>query len=447
MFAIGLAVGLVTGLAGTATASARTTACKKGYARNKKSRKCVKVKRPTATTVHSVTTTTAKPATGVSKGTVLLGTLGTSLSTTTNAKNLEENRQITQAWVAQTNAAGGINGYKVKILYKDVLNDSARTLQAVKDLDAAGVLAIAGEQVIMTAADSYIDKHQIPVVGGSPNNGSENDQDPMYFPTGGNYSQVYGQVAAARDVGAKHFRNLYCTEVAACAVSVGITKYAADREGLKFSSEGASAVQPDYTATCLSAKNAGVDFFQSNGLNFPNVVRDCSRQNYHPTYAKGGAADQSVIDAAKGDNVAGNLPEFGIFYNGPEVQRFRQALATTNLTDPSSPATQESVKTWVGLEMAGAVLKRLNMANPTRQEYLNALYTIKGEDLGGQIAPVDYTVQKPGTSSPQLHSGYDCWTEHLVKDGKLYHMDTHGQIVTKLTWVCGTGHTYLDIPA
>ena len=56
--------------------------------------------------------------------------------------------------------------------------------------------------------------------------------------------------------------------------------------------------------------------------------------------------------------------------------------------------------------------------------------------LGGQIAPVDFSVQRPGTGK---HATSDCWTEHIVKDGKLYHMTTKGEIATKLVFICGTG--------
>jgi branched-chain amino acid transport system substrate-binding protein len=262
----------------------------------------------------------------------------------------------------------------------------------------------------------------------------------MYFPVSASYyAGVYALVAAARDVGAKSMAYPYCAEAAACASGVPVAKAAAEREGLKFYAEQASNVAPDYTANCLRAKNANADYLHGVGLNLANLVRDCSRQNYHPTYGVGGAISRASIDAAQGNLVAGALFEFGTFYNGPEVQRFRKALATTDVQ--LDAVTQSSVHAWLGLEMAGAVLKRMTATNPTRQDVLNTLYTIKGENLDGQIAPVDYTVQRPGTG---MHAGNDCWTEHIVKDGKLYHMDTHGQIATKLTFICGTGFTLND---
>jgi branched-chain amino acid transport system substrate-binding protein len=287
----------------------------------------------------------------------------------------------------------------------------------------------------------FMTQKSLPVIGGTPYT-NEFDWHPMFFQVQpGQAEGVYGQVAAARDVGAKYFENFYCSDIAACATSVAETKYAAEREGLKFRAESGGITQPDFTANCLSAKSAGVDFFQANGPGLVNIVRDCARQNYHPTYAQGGAANQTVIDAAKGENVAGNLYEFGIFYNGPEVQRFRKALTHTDQSVENGTATQTSVHVWLGLEMIGAIAKRLTQANPTRQDFINTIYTIKGESLDGQIAPIDYTVQKPGTGK---HATSDCWTEHIVKDGKLYHIDTHGQIVNKLTFICGTGFTLND---
>ncbi|MBW8825323.1 MAG: ABC transporter substrate-binding protein [Acidobacteria bacterium] len=440
--AILLTLGLLTTLAGTSTASAATRkACKKGFARNK-ARKCVRKKAATTkkTTAKSgATTTTAKTA-NANKGTIKLGVIESQINSRGQAQ-APEGKQMGQAWIDAVNAAGGINGYKFELVYKNVNGDPARALNALKELDKAGVIAFTQTDAsVLPPLRDEMTKLNLPVIGGQPYT-NEFDWHPMFFQVqAGTGAGTYGQVAAARDVGAKHFLNAYCAEVAACATSVGKTKYAADREGLKFSSQGASAVAPDYTALCLSAKNDGVDFFQSNGLNFANVIRDCSRQNYHPTYAQGGAANQAVIDAAKGENVAGNLFEFGIFYNGPEVQRFRQALAHTDQKVEDGTATQSSVQVWLAMEMIGAITKRLTTTGvPTRQQFIDTIYTIHHEDLGGQIAPQDYSVQRPGTGK---HAASDCWTEHIVKDGKLYHMDTHGQIVTKLTFICGTGAVY-----
>ncbi|MBW8827711.1 MAG: ABC transporter substrate-binding protein, partial [Acidobacteria bacterium] len=278
---------------GTPTTRRTTTTVRSGATTTKKAGATTTKK------AGATTTTTAKPG-GTTKGTLTFGTIGTSISANNGSKTQDESRKIAQAWVDQTNAAGGINGYKVAVEYRDARADTARGVAALHELEKDGVLAIVGQDVansVLPAADDFLSAKKLPVVGGMPYT-PEFDTHPMYFPvSAGYYAGVYGQVALARDMGSKYFRNLFCTEVAACGQSVPVTNAAAQREGMKGDSQGASAVASDYTANCLDAKQKGVDFLQSNGTNFANLVRDCARQNYHPNYASGGVANQTVIDA------------------------------------------------------------------------------------------------------------------------------------------------------
>jgi ABC-type branched-subunit amino acid transport system substrate-binding protein len=251
-----------------------------------------KTTRKTVTTKKQATATTVKAAPSGPKGTIKIGQLYTKINGTTGAATLNEAFKIGQAWEEDVNGSGGINGYKVDVVAKEFGADTARAVAGVKELDKAGVLAIAGSeaQASLPALVGYLNDKQLPYVAAVPY-ADEVDWDPMVFATGASeYAGRYGQVAAARDAGAKKFMNAYCAEVAACAGSIPVTAEAARREGMQHVSQSASAVATDYTAVCISAKNQNVDFFQSNGLNFANVIRDCSRQNYHPTYAQGGVS-------------------------------------------------------------------------------------------------------------------------------------------------------------
>ena len=73
--------------------------------------------------------------------------------------------------------------------------------------------------------------------------------------------------------------------------------------------------------------------------------------------------------------------------------------------------------------MTGKAIERLTAPNPTRADFLDALLSIKDEDLDGQIPPVDYTVQSTG------HFLQDCWTLHTVENGRLVHIDEDGEPV------------------
>jgi branched-chain amino acid transport system substrate-binding protein len=457
------AVGLLSTLAGAPATLAKTTTSKassptaksqcmnngwRSFKRFKNQGDCVRyvaaAKKKATTTVKSGGPTTT--AVAAAKGTIKLGGLYNSRSSSTGNPVVEEAFKIGKAWQAMVNAAGGINGYKVDIVWGDNKGDISRSVQNVKELDQAGVLALAGVEAIgqLSASAKYLNDHKLPVVGGRPYI-PEFDFDPMFFPTStGFFAATYAEVAAARDSGARSIFAGYCIEVSSCSLSNDIYRAASQREGMRYASQAVSVSAIDLTSACLRAKDAGAEFYLNAAGNQANLVRDCSRQNYHPIYDTAGAATQASISASAGERIVGALPDFGVFYEGPETERFRAAAFAAGLGPSSAtPATQTSASTWLGFEMAGAVISRLTQANPTRQDFLNALYTVKGENLGGQIAPADYTVQRPGTG---LHAAGDCWTEHILKDGKFFHMDKSGQIVSKLTFICGSGYNYVSRP-
>lgn len=429
--ALALAIGLVFTATGTQTAFAKKT-----------KRKTTKVrkttKKPVATTKKATPATTAKPQAAASKGTVKVGVIGTSISATTGVKTAEETRKIAQAWEKRINTAGGINGYKVDVTYKDNSADPAKTVSVAKELDKAGVHVIAGQTIFaqMATVMGYFEEKKIPVIGGTPWF-KESQTSPMFFPVNSNYNTgVFGIVSSAAHAGATHFRKLYCTEVAACAGSAPPMKKAAEILKINYSQQAASLFKTDYTAECLSAKSAGVDFFQIDGVQLAPVVRDCGRQNYHPIYGNGGGSGQSLLDNSQGERYTNKTDELGVDANWPELSGFRSLLATTDIDKAS--LTQTSLQTYEGLQMVGAVLKRMSVANPTRADFLNAVYTVKGENLDGLLKPggVDYTVQK----QPGSHVSNDCWVEFIIQDGKFVATNSKGQPAKSAldSWSCGS---------
>ena len=187
----------------------------------------------------------------------------------------------------------------------------------------------------------------------------------------------------------------------------------------------------NYTAECLAAKDDGVDFLQTNGMNNVNLIRDCNRQDYHPTYGIGGAASKSTVEPLDGENYAGNLYEFGAFYEGPEVERFRTAVERTDLED--GVWGQTVIHVWLGLEMIGAAMERSTSTTRPGPTSSTPCYSIEDEDLDGQIAPVDYTTQKHGRTSsrtagrctPWRTVGSSTWTRTASPS-------------TRLTFICGS---------
>ena len=101
-----------------------------------------------ATTTRAAATTTAAGAATTAaqaKGTIKIGTIGSTVSATTGQPILDETGEIARAWVKQVNDDGGINGYKVELVVKDGLRHR-QVLQAVTELDQDGVHAIVAER-------------------------------------------------------------------------------------------------------------------------------------------------------------------------------------------------------------------------------------------------------------------------------------------------------------
>ena len=119
------------------------------------------------TTRAAATTTAAAGATttaGQAKGTIKIGTIGSTVSATTGQPILDETGEIARAWVKQVNDDGGINGYKIELVVKDGQNDTAGVLQAFTELDQEGVHAIAGQSVAtrITGSIAKINEAKLP---------------------------------------------------------------------------------------------------------------------------------------------------------------------------------------------------------------------------------------------------------------------------------------------
>jgi branched-chain amino acid transport system substrate-binding protein len=426
----------------TVGAAVAMLAAMNGTAVSAKAKKTTKKKVAAKTTAK--TTLKATPAPGqqgnapaANKGTVKIGMFGVSVSTTTGVRTLEETRKVGTAWETQVNKAGGINGYKVNVIYKDTNGDSARALAAVKDMDKQGVVTMAGhgDSTGLLAMLDYMKQKSLPLVGGSALDVSW-ETHPMLFNVGASYyAAIYGSPYGVKALGAKNYRRVYCTESPACVNSVPLGNRAAVALGMKGSAEGASAVAVDYTSNCLNAKNADIDALHIAGVNAVNLVRDCARQNYHPIYAQTVTTNfQATIDALKGERFAGPIQEFPAWYNGPEVADFKAAMRTTDLKE--GDYGQASVQAWLGLETVKAALMKLTAPNPSRAQFVQALCSLKDETLGGQTNAMDYTGQCNGGR----HSNNDCWFNDFVDDGQFKLLNAKGGVAKTIAEAvhCGT---------
>jgi hypothetical protein len=121
-------------------------------------------------------------------------------------------------------------------------------------------MAIVGETSLVDSTwASYVATRGIPVVGGA-----SFEQpfltNPDFFPSGTQLLlNQFGVIQLAKQAGGTHIGVMYCAESPVCASLVPLASGAAKLYGLQNTAAKVAATAPNYTASCLAAKSAGVN--------------------------------------------------------------------------------------------------------------------------------------------------------------------------------------------
>src|SRR4051794_1599003 len=295
---------------------------------------------------------------------------------------------VAPAWAAWVNANGGINGHPVKIISEDDGGDPAKAQAAEKKLvDQDQVLAIlVGSDNLISAYDDDALAKGVALVSGAANLGDWYQKAGMFPTVTDVVSGQVDQLLVAQKYGhTKKFANLYCSEVAACALGTQLQKPIADKMNVAYTSLAVSSTATSYTAQCLQLQQQKVDYVQ---LNFTTAaaakfIQDCQAQSYNPTW---GATEQSIgkdyLDI-QGITVYGPAFAFPSVADSPSAKTFRDAMGT--YAKGSNWREGSASFAWTGLETLRKALADVG-ASPTRQDVVTALNTVKDDDLGGLLA-------------------------------------------------------------
>ena len=155
-----------------------------------------------------------------------------------------------------------------------------------------------------------------------------------------------------------------------------------------------SIAQPDFTAECLSARNAGVEVLvvvvDTNSVG--RVAASCARQGYRPTLS---APFQSLADRFKDDPAfdrAIMTSTVAPWFEGNTAASAEYQEAVRRFFGKSLPPVQMPVG-WVAgklLERAARSLQALDSPS-----LLRGLWSIKNDDLGGLTQPLTFTENEP----------------------------------------------------
>ncbi|MHB8463524.1 MAG: ABC transporter substrate-binding protein [Acidimicrobiales bacterium] len=312
-------------------------------------------------------------------------------------------RDALGAWAASVNAGGGILGHPVKILVADDGGDPATDMSQIRDLvENHHVIALANlwpPFVNVAAIAKYAWNKGIPVVG-VPDGDPGWFQNPAAFPMeAGGDALIFGYAKAMADGGAKKVGAAYCVESPNCKVAVQKWAKFASQLGLQVVYEGQiSLTQPDYTAQCLQAQGDGAQslLFIADAPTVGRFADSCARQNYRPVIVQPGAqaSDAQRASFEGSESVIGAFPWL-LTSGSPALSEYGQAMAKYN----RSPVGALSGEGWVtgkGLQRA-LEISLTRSPVPSSQGLFQALWTFRGETLGGLTPPLSYFDGRPAT--------------------------------------------------
>jgi branched-chain amino acid transport system substrate-binding protein len=323
-----------------------------------------------------------------------------------------------QVWANLTNARGGLNGRAIKLIVYDDGGDPARHRAQLQDaIEQRKAIAFVQNSESVTGSQSveYITSKRVPVIGG-PGPEPWYYDSPMYFPqqSAGRYFFLAGLSAVGQHAGATGKRKvgwLVCAEVdQVCGAADRFWAEAAAKLGLQVVYRGkASVAQPDFTAECLNARNAGVETFligmDTNSLQ--RIGTSCTRQGYHPQWATlSSIAQDRLKDDPIFDGLIAETNVFPYFQdNTPATAEFRDAIRTAG--DGNPPGIGLAVG-WVSAKLFEKVAVDLPEP-PTSGAILEGLWALRGETLGGLTLPLTFRRDQPAV-------GQTCWFNLVIKD-------------------------------
>jgi branched-chain amino acid transport system substrate-binding protein len=360
----------------------------------------------------------AAPAVGGVKAPVIIGSI-THLSGPAASGTLPALDGL-QIWVKFITAKGGLNGHPVKLIVADDNTDSARHRQLTQEMvEQKGVIAFLQQGEALTGASSvpYNTEKGIAVINSSGGNDYYYEA-PTYFPIAAHGKEfVRASLYNAADYGKARNLTKYgvlaCSEAPICDTTDQIAgdENAVKAAGLELVYKvRVSLVQPDFTAECIQARNAGVQILQIalDGNGVGRVAASCARQNFKVAV--------NVFGAIAFDKMKNNPDLDGINVNGNSFPYFLCDDPRTNeycdAYQRFGPAKVYGIGNTNGW-MAGKALERATrtMQTPSAAVILDGMYSYKGETLGGLVQPLTFT---KGQNAPRQA----CWWPIVLEKGK-----------------------------
>jgi branched-chain amino acid transport system substrate-binding protein len=325
-----------------------------------------------------------------------------------------------QTWAQWINQRGGLCGRRVQVAVVDDHSDPAQYRAALQDLvENRGVVAFINAASLTGAAGiEYLERVRVPAVGGGCAVEAEYRSSMYFLVCAPPADQYYGAARNAVLFGpaSKKFGLITCREVEVCGAAARrelLERNGVESAGAELVYEAqASITQPDFTAECRGAANAGAASV-SLMLDAASVRRfgqSCARQGYEPVFSQISA---TVINDTKDYPGLGDLlvalPTFSFASaSTPAQQEFQDAMS--QLYD-GKPGPAEGLG-WASAKLLELAATKAVQASGdvTPASLIAALQLMRDETVGGLTIPLSFAPGKPG-SYPA------CWFAVRAKDG------------------------------
>jgi branched-chain amino acid transport system substrate-binding protein len=364
----------------------------------------------------------ARPAPGVSGGVITVG----GIFDETGPLDATVQRDTVRSLFDQVNAAGGVNGYRLRLIDCDSAFDPTRGHQCSERLVGSGVLAMVGWLSASSeqAETAYLASQGVPVIGGL---GVPSEfESPLSFPVAPDLlgPTVEGLSSHAVDLGIKApavvVINTPFTAPAAQRIADSLHRHGIHEKSIDF----VDATKPDYTDLAVKIRLEGADSIIAglDPFSYARFFQALDRQNFHPLFMgigldKKSAEKQYGTAVYNAESVTAfiepdehmSLPAIAEYYGA--VQRYYPAQV-----DALDVYTEE---TWVAAKLFVEAVRRLGSTAPTPRSLVDSLNHITRWD-DGLTEPLTFT---PGPHDPNhclqwirnqqgtwhTYSGWNCY--------------------------------------
>lgn len=326
-----------------------------------------------------------------------------------------------EARVAAINAAGGINGRRVELVFCDTNYDPNTESGCARQAQEEGVVAVVAPYTTYPATYEFLDRAQIPVIGALGINPAEFTSEMTYPLSGGLPGWYAGAVSQAKDAGAKTIAMLACGS-SACELASKIANDAVAESGLTLTESVTFATgSPDLSAPVAKAISANPDALilavPPNDL--PKAIQAVRNASYDGIISSVTGVFPPATIAALGESGNGILLASQVLPSSdPSNPTITQYLKEIDAVDPNTNKDENSQLAWGGYVLFETVAKRLDEVN--RETLADAMKNLSDPVDTGITAPYSTTGTQQLPDYPRLFNPTVYYTQ--ISDGKVVQM-------------------------